>query len=93
MASRPREFGSRATSFGACAELTYAIDALEAEIAELVAQVAPRLLAEPGVGPLTAAKLVGEIAGAERFTSAASWPEPPASPPSPPAQDAPTDTA
>ena len=50
-------------------ELTYAIDALEAEIAELVAQVAPQLLAEPGVGPLTAAKLVGEIAGAERFAT------------------------
>ena len=50
-------------------ELTYAIDALEAEIAELVAHVAPQLLAEPGVRPLTAAKLVGEIAGAERFAT------------------------
>jgi transposase len=39
------------------------------EIAQLVAQVAPQLLAEPGVGPLTAAKLVGEIAGAARFAS------------------------
>ena len=50
-------------------ELTQAINALEAEIAELVAQVAPQLLAEPGFGPLTAAKLVGEIAGAERFAT------------------------
>jgi transposase len=50
-------------------ELTQAIDALEAEIAELVAEVAPQLLTEPGFGPLTAAKLVGEIAGAERFAS------------------------
>ena len=45
------------------------IDALEAEIAELVAQVAPQLLAEPGFGPLTAGKLIGEIAGAQRFSS------------------------
>ena len=48
-------------------ELTQAINALEAEIAELVGQVAPQLLDEPGFGPLTAAKLVGEIAGAARF--------------------------
>ena len=31
-------------------ELTVAIDALEAEIADLVAQVAPQLLTEPGFG-------------------------------------------
>ena len=50
-------------------ELTHTINALEAEIAELVTQVAPQLLAEPGFGPLTAGKLVGEIAGAQRFSS------------------------
>ena len=50
-------------------ELTQTIKALEAEIAELVAQIAPHLLTEPGFGPLTAAKLVGEIAGAGRFAS------------------------
>src|SRR5215217_1188590 len=50
-------------------ELTQAINQLEREIAGLVAQVAPRLLCEPGFGPLTAAKLVGEIAGADRFSS------------------------
>jgi transposase len=50
-------------------ELTQAIKALEREIDELVAQVAPQLLSEPGFGPLTAAKLVGEIAGAGRFAS------------------------
>ena len=50
-------------------ELTHTITALEAEIAQLVTEVAPRLLAEPGIGPLTAAKLVGEIAGADRFAS------------------------
>jgi transposase len=36
-----------------------------------VARAAPQLLAEPGCGPLTAAKLVGEIAGAQRFATAA----------------------
>jgi transposase len=50
-------------------ELSRTIDTLEQEIAELVAQVAPQLLSEPGFGPLTAAKLIGEIAGAQRFTS------------------------
>jgi transposase len=50
-------------------ELTATINALETEIAELVDDVAPQLLAEPGFGPLTAAKLIGEIAGAERFAS------------------------
>src|SRR5215207_594279 len=50
-------------------ELSQTIKALEAEIAQLVAQIAPQLLSEPGLGPLTAAKLVGEIAGADRFAS------------------------
>jgi transposase len=50
-------------------ELSQTIKALEAEIAQLVARVAPQLLTEPGCGPLTAAKLVGEIAGADRFAS------------------------
>jgi len=50
-------------------ELTQAIRALEAEIAQLVARIAPQLLSEPGLGPLTAAKLVGEIAGAGRFAT------------------------
>jgi transposase len=50
-------------------ELTASIRALEAEIAQLVAHVAPHVLSEPGFGPLTAAKLVGEIAGAGRFAT------------------------
>jgi transposase len=50
-------------------ELSRTIDALETEIAGLVDQAAPQLLAEPGFGPLTAAKLIGEIAGVQRFTS------------------------
>jgi transposase len=50
-------------------ELTQTINALEVAIAQLVAHVAPQMLNEPGFGPLTAAKLVGEIAGAARFAS------------------------
>jgi len=50
-------------------ELTASIRALEAEIADLVGRLAPGLVAEPGCGPLTAAKLVGEIAGAGRFAT------------------------
>src|ERR671918_2448596 len=33
--------------------------------------IAPQLLSEPGFGPLIAAKLVGEIAGAQRFATPA----------------------
>jgi transposase len=50
-------------------ELTRAIDALERELAPLVAGLAPRLLAERGCGVLTAAKLIGEIAGIARFST------------------------
>src|SRR4051794_13591652 len=50
-------------------ELSRTIDALETEISELVDRVAPHLLAEPGFGPLTAGKLIGEIAGVDRFAS------------------------
>ena len=52
-------------------ELTVAINQLEREITELVQQIAPQLPTEPGFGPLIAAKLVGEIAGAQRFTTPA----------------------
>jgi transposase len=50
-------------------ELSQTINSLEVEIAQLVGRIAPQLLSEPGFGPLTAAKLVGEIAGAARFAS------------------------
>jgi hypothetical protein len=52
-------------------ELTGAINQLEREITVLVGRIAPQLLAEPGFGPLIGAKLVGEIAGAQRFATAA----------------------
>ncbi len=35
----------------------------------LVGQVAPQLLAEPGIGVLLAAKFIGEIAGVNRFST------------------------
>src|SRR5215218_10030611 len=52
-------------------ELTGAIKQLEREITVLVGHIAPQLLTEPGFGPLIAAKLVDEIAGAQRFATAA----------------------
>ena len=50
-------------------ELTRSIDTLERELAGLVTALAPRLLAERGCGVLTAAKLIGEIAGIGRFAT------------------------
>ena len=50
-------------------ELTRSIDALQRELAVLVAALAPRLLDERGCGVLTAAKLIGEIAGIQRFAT------------------------
>jgi transposase len=50
-------------------ELTGAITQLYEQLAELVKEVAPHLLAEKGLGVLIAAKLIGEIAGIDRFTS------------------------
>ncbi len=52
-------------------ELTGRINALEKEITGLVSVQAPQLLAVPGCGPLTAAKLVGETANPARFRSEA----------------------
>jgi transposase len=42
---------------------------LERELAVLVAAYAPQLVAERGCGTLTAAKLIGQIAGIERFAT------------------------
>lgn len=50
-------------------QATKRVKALEREIHALVGDYAPQLLDEVGCGPLTAAKLVGEIAGAERFST------------------------
>ena len=55
------------------ARLTDAINALGARIGERIHQVAPSLLAVPGCGTLTAAKLVGETADIARFKSEAAY--------------------
>lgn len=51
--------------------LTVRERALERELAERVRLIAPRLLALPGCGVLTAAKLIGETANPDRFRSEA----------------------
>jgi transposase len=50
-------------------ELSRSIDALQHELAGLVTVLTPQLLDERGCGVLTAAKLIGEIAGVQRFSS------------------------
>jgi transposase len=52
-----------------CRSLTIAITQLEREISQLIEKLAPALLAICGCGPLTAAKILGETAGIERFKS------------------------
>jgi transposase len=54
-------------------ELTASVSALEKQITALVRPLAPALLALPGVGELTAAKIVAETAGITRFKSAAAY--------------------
>lgn len=53
--------------------LTLAIKALDTRISDAVQTVSPQLLALPGCGELTAAKLVGETAGITRFKSEAAF--------------------
>jgi transposase len=48
-------------------ELTRTITELYEQLASLVRELAPQLLAEKGIGVLIAAKLIGEIAGIQRF--------------------------
>ena len=56
-----------------CAELSRHANELERELRPLVKQQAPQLLAFPGCGTLTAAKLIAEVAGIERFRSDAKF--------------------
>lgn len=53
--------------------LTEQIDALAKRISDRVRVVAPALLAMPGCGELTAAKIIGEAAGVTRFKSEAAF--------------------
>jgi transposase len=54
---------------GAAGRVAITIKALEKEITELTTQLAPALLELPGCGALTAAKIIGETAGVDRFKS------------------------
>ncbi len=54
---------------GRCRELSRRITELERELEALVAAEAGELLELVGCGPLTAAQLVGEVAGVERFAT------------------------
>jgi transposase len=54
-------------------DLTQRVNDLERRISVLAALAAPVLLAMPGVGALTAAKIVGEAAGISRFKSEAAF--------------------
>src|SRR5215203_2210614 len=52
---------------GRCRSLTRSILALDRELQSRTEQRAPRLLTLPGCGPLSAAKLLGEVGPIERF--------------------------
>jgi transposase len=54
-----------------CSELSRRANQLEHELHTLVRRQAPQLLVLPGCGSLTAAKLIAEVAGVERFASGA----------------------
>jgi transposase len=58
---------------GRTRELTVRINELEHEISAIVKLLAPSLLALPGCGVLSAAKIVAETAGARRFRSKAAF--------------------
>lgn len=52
-----------------CRELTEQVNALERELRNRVRELAPSLLVIPGCGVLSAAVILGETAGAQRFRS------------------------
>lgn len=55
------------------ADLEERLAGVEGTVAVIVRRLAPSLLALPGCGPLSAAKIVGETAGAARFRSKAAF--------------------
>jgi transposase len=70
LAGRPEPAARLARDLlGRIRALTLVIRPLGREIGDLAASLAPTLLALPGCGPLTAAKIVGETAGMTRFRS------------------------
>jgi transposase len=56
-----------------CRELTAEVRALEREIRSLMRSLVPELLALPGCSALLAAQLVGQVAGAGRFSGEAAF--------------------
>ena len=58
---------------GRIRDLTQRINQLEREISARTAQLAPSLVSLQGCGSLTAAKVVGEVAGVRRFKSRAAF--------------------
>jgi transposase len=54
-------------------ELTIRANELEREITKLIRQIAPSLLELDGCGVLSAVKIVGEVAGVDRFSSKAAF--------------------
>lgn len=56
-----------------CRELTASVRSLERELRVLMRELAPELLAVPGCAALSAAQLVGQVAGASRFKSEAAF--------------------
>ena len=52
-----------------CRELTLEINDLTVEITAMVTEMAPALMAIPGCGAITAAKIIGETVGVDRFRS------------------------
>lgn len=56
-----------------CGELTRDIRVLERELRDLTAELAPELLAIPGCSAITAASLLGRVAGASRFKGEAAF--------------------
>jgi hypothetical protein len=74
-------------------ELTQTINALETEIANLVAQIAPHLLSEPGFGALTQPSSSARSPAPDASPPTPSSPAPPASPRFPSAPATPTATA
>ncbi|MDO8964788.1 MAG: IS110 family transposase [Coriobacteriia bacterium] len=56
-----------------CGELTLEIRALERELVDMMHELAPDLLEFPGCGALSAASLVGRVAGASRFSGDAAF--------------------
>jgi transposase len=56
-----------------CRALNQRVNELAHEIGRLIRKMVPTLLALPGCGELSAAKIVGEVAGIERFRSRAAF--------------------